>query len=331
MNIKQPPVYDISAWKEVADFALVTPRPLLFITKATEGASFVDRKFVRFFDGMKSIGVARGCFHFHRKADSATVQANNFIRVIRPHITNNDILILDVEEGGETAAQLKAWLDIVRAAFPNNQLMIYSRKNILDPIVMTTAQKEYFRQIPVWTAGYPTFPDLWNYPTGYIPDQSKWGQVWLWQYSDNGIINGIQGSVDLNWIDPIFAAMIEGSPVVPPPPPITGDTNMTWKTLAQVKKYRTPTFDFPTGAVIGAGVTFNVLYKSGDWLALTTGDFVNIMKSGVVAIVEVSAPPPPPPPTTTAVVMDRVDFTITENGISKKYYALNVPLIEEVG
>ena len=32
-------------------------------------------------------------------------------------------------------------------------------KNILDPIVTTTAQKDYLKQIPVWTAGYPANPD----------------------------------------------------------------------------------------------------------------------------------------------------------------------------
>lgn len=250
MLIKKPESYDVSHWKEIPDFALVSPRPLLFITKASEAISFVDGKFVTFFEGMKQIGVVRGAFHFFRKAFDATQQAQHFINTIKPYVTAKDILILDVEEGGETAAQLKTWFEVVRAKYPNNIVLLYSRKNILDPILMflkrlvsnvfgetadrllfgghplnaiqmTTAQREYFKSIPTWVAGYPLNPDLYSsIPSFYIPDQARFGPAWLWQYSDKGQVAGIQGSVDLNLIDPVFLALIDGG--VPPPPPNGG-------------------------------------------------------------------------------------------------------------
>lgn len=217
MKIKQPVCYDTSHWKIVPDFALVFPPPLLVFTKATEGLTMVDATFSRYFADLMQDGIARGAYHFFRKAVDAYKQAKHFCDTVRSQITDADILVLDAEEGGEKASQLWAWFDHARRQFPNNQFLLYSRKNILDPIVMTQAEKDYFKQIPVWTAGYPTFPDLFSKPpAGYIPDQSKFGPVWVWQYSSHGKIEGISGDVDCNWLDPIFAAMLQ--PVQPVPP-----------------------------------------------------------------------------------------------------------------
>jgi GH25 family lysozyme M1 (1,4-beta-N-acetylmuramidase) len=304
MIIKSPPAYDISHWKEVLDFSIISPVPALMITKATEGTFYTDDKFVRFFNGFTQIGVARGCYHFHRKAYDATAQAQYFINVVRGRITNNDLLILDVEEGGETATQLKQWFDVVRDAFPNNKLMIYSRKNILDPIVMTVAQKEFFRAIPVWVAGYPTFPDSWNYPAGYIPDQTKWGEVILWQYSDKGTVTGMQGSVDLNWIEPAFAVSLGAQVTIPPIDlPIGGTTmNGTAKTLASKVKLWSAKLGTATGGYLDANTTFEFTEQSGTWLKLINGNWTNCGSSFqyITVLTQPSAVTPPPvnPPAT---------------------------------
>lgn len=231
MIIKSPPFYDVSHWKSIPDFYKVSPRPLLFGTKATEGTSLVDSKFVTFFDGMKSIGVHRLAYHFHRKALTAYDQARHFINTVRPYITQKDIIALDVEEGGETAAQLKKWFEYVMAEFPNNEYWIYSRKNLLDPISMflklildetliqpalnsiqmTLAERDFFtKKTKTWVAGYPTNPDLYtSVPSFYIPDQTKWGPVAAWQYSAKGQITGIVGEVDLNWMSPQLIASLQ--------------------------------------------------------------------------------------------------------------------------
>ena len=222
MIIKQPCCFDISHWKEILDFKLVDPRPTLFITKATEGTSIVDAKFPRFFAGMREIGVHRGVYHFNRKALDAVRQAQHFCNTIRP-VVSSDILILDMEEGGEKAPQLWAWFEYVKRAFPNNLLMIYSTAGLLNAIAMTAAEKEYFRQIPTWAAGYPWFPDLFSsVPGGYIPDQSKWGPVYLWQYSEHGKVTGIQGDVDLNWISASLISLLDDAVILPPITPIGG-------------------------------------------------------------------------------------------------------------
>lgn len=212
MNIKTPPVYDVSHWKEIPDFKAITPRPFLVLTKATEGVSYVDPTFVRYMAGMREIGCHRGAYHFHRKMYDGRGQARHFLSVVNSYADDNTILILDVEEGGEDIGQLWAWFETVRANRPRNRLMIYSRKNILDPIQMSQGEADYFRRIPVWTAGYPGgVDDINEPPADYIPNQTRWGPVVLWQYTDSGRVTGISGDVDCNWISPTFAAILGGT------------------------------------------------------------------------------------------------------------------------
>jgi GH25 family lysozyme M1 (1,4-beta-N-acetylmuramidase) len=227
MITKEPPVYDISHWKDVSDFNAIRPRPLLIITKATEDVSFVDGDFVRFMQGIKDAGIHRGCYHFHRKAFDGGRQAEHFIRVVENHIDDKTLLILDVEEGDEEASSLWEWFETVRRRFPNNRLMLYSSRRILDTIGMTFAERVYFRFIPTWIAGYPFFPDdFQTIPNFYVPDPTRFGTPWLWQYSEKGQIEGIIGDVDLNWIDPILIGELGEPP--DPLPPTTGD-NMYFK------------------------------------------------------------------------------------------------------
>lgn len=203
--VKLPPVYDISHWKEVLDFNLITPKPIMMITKATEGIYLKDSKFIRFFDGMKKAGYHRGAYHFNRKFYSGVDQAKFFLNTIRSYIDDKTILILDVEEGGEKASELLDWFNYIYTYAPNNDVLLYSRRNILEAMNMTSSQKESFKKIKTWIAGYPYNPDLYeSIPSFYIPDQTRFGEVVLWQYNEHGQIEGIQGDTDLNWISPEY-------------------------------------------------------------------------------------------------------------------------------
>lgn len=244
MIIKEPVVIDISHYEPIENYAALSPRPAMMIAKATEGATFKDDWFLRHMAGAAQIGAVRGAYHFHRKAVSAAAQVKNFCDTVRPIISKRDVIILDVEEGGETAAQLMAWYEGVMAQFPDNPYWIYSRKNLLDPIAMvlgifsqramearierenllsaiqmTLAERTFFRTKlqASWTAGYPANPDLYDSPpASYIPDQTKWPPVKVWQYTDKGRLAGLAENVDLNWMDKAYLASLGGA-VEPPP------------------------------------------------------------------------------------------------------------------
>lgn len=217
MLIKQPVCYDVSHWKEIPDFNALNPRPVLMITKATEcypGAPFnntTDPTFGTYMTGMRRAGIRRGAFHFFRRQYDALRQAKHFVGVVSQYITPDDILALDFEEGGETAAQLLIFLEYVRYSFPMNIIMNYSRANIMNNIQMTAAQRERMTGYPSWVAGYPYDPDQYEaVPSFYVPDPSRWGVVWLWQYTDRASVDGISGGVDANWMHSTLQKLIGG-------------------------------------------------------------------------------------------------------------------------
>jgi GH25 family lysozyme M1 (1,4-beta-N-acetylmuramidase) len=309
-----PLCVDVSHWKEVPDFNLVNPRPLLFITKATEaypgsGYNHTDEKFIRFATGMQEIGCVRGFYHFNRRLLDARKQAEHFINVIsKIDILSTDVLILDIEEGGERAPQLWAWHETVRKAFPNNLRMNYSRANILNPIAMTESEREYFKKIWTWTAGYPFFPDLYStVPGSYVPDQSKWGPAGMWQYSAHGAVTGIQGDVDLNWMSPAFIDLLGTVE--------TGEITMAsfvgkctttakvWRGIGGERVYP----DVWVGAPIRADGEQTV---SGVKYLHLTSPIMGWSKAVWYEYRQETTPPPPPPPPTTT----KTPFTLAVSG-----------------
>jgi GH25 family lysozyme M1 (1,4-beta-N-acetylmuramidase) len=224
MIIKDPVCYDVSHWKIIPNFKVIVPIPALMLTKATEGVDYVDPTFGEYFTAMRDAGFARGAYHFFRKAQDPLKQAQHFVSTVAQYATSDDILVLDFEEGGETAAQIIVFLGYVNSRFPLNIIMNYSRKNLMDAMPMTQAQRDILTGYPVWVAGYPDNADLFaSVPAGYIPDQTKWGPVWLWQYSSHGAVYGIDGSVDCNWIHPTLYRLISGE-IAPP----NGEQMTTW-------------------------------------------------------------------------------------------------------
>ena len=292
MIIKEPAVYDVSHWKEILDFTKVNPRPFLFITKATEGTGFVDSKFVRFFRGMASIGVFRGAYHFNRKAYDPQAQAKHFCDTVRPELVNSDLVILDIEEGGEIAAKLITWFQYVRAQFPKNIMVIYSRKNILDVIPMTQTQKDYFRNnVVTWTAGYPTNPDMYSVvPSFYVPDQTKYAPVGLWQYSEKGVVAGIDGAVDLNWISEELKTRIGG--VVTPPPP--GDKMTYLEAVGNAYMKTGDAKSYPNAQINGVNqfvITGDIIETSERSAANGYSKISRIWRGGQQAANEIELPP----------------------------------------
>lgn len=264
---------------------------------------------------MMEIGVARGAYHFARKSLDAVKQAKHFVDTIsQMDILPTDILILDAEETGQVASFLWAWFEYVRKVFPQNMLMLYSSKRLLDPIIMTAAEKEYFKKIPIWTAGYPYFPDTFNtIPSGYIPDRTKYGEPYLWQYSEKGIIAGIQGSVDLNYITPEFLSLLGNNAV-------TGENMAIWKGTAKTVAKVWKDVGLQQVTQIPAGETVSgdgeKIAAGTKYLHVTTPRYFGWTKAEWLNYsyppVPEPEPEPEPIPTGTVSVTHRID--IYENG-----------------
>lgn len=162
--------------------------------KATEGGDLLDPAFKSHWRGAGSAGVARGAYHFYYFCTTPEVQAQWFIRNV-PRTAGALPPVLDMEWNpfSPTCAhrrpsarvvqdEMRRWLKIVTAHYGQR------------PIIYTTPR--FFRENELDRfKGY----EFWLRTTAKPPRETFAGQSWrFWQYSATGLIDGVDGEVDLN-------------------------------------------------------------------------------------------------------------------------------------
>lgn len=154
--------------------------------KATEGATHKQHRYRANIENARKHGVKVGSYHFLSTTSSIQNQFENFISMAKPE--EQDLIpLLDVEtHSGWSAKQLQDSVKLFCALLED----YYGCK----PMIYTNVS--YFNTL----LGY----DFKNYPL-FIARYSKsepqlnFGAKWiLWQFSDKGVINGIDASVDLS-------------------------------------------------------------------------------------------------------------------------------------
>jgi GH25 family lysozyme M1 (1,4-beta-N-acetylmuramidase) len=196
------PGVDVSYWDAGIDWPKVRATGQRFVfAKATEGDFYSDPTFAASWSGAKTAGLLRGAYHFFRCNVDAKKQAARFIDYVKSVNDNGELPpVLDLESNdGQTKdkviARAKTWLDLVESAFGRKPI-IYSGQYFL---------QDYFSESgggpPAWAKDYP----LWvaQYPNQYIPGMQPylprgWYKWTFWQFSEKGVVNGINADVDLN-------------------------------------------------------------------------------------------------------------------------------------
>jgi GH25 family lysozyme M1 (1,4-beta-N-acetylmuramidase) len=169
------------------------------ITKATEGASFIDAKFTQNMTNGKAAGVVMGAYHFARPTSTvanvttdALDEARFFIKTLHPHLDDGILWpVLDLEDGtalGKT--NLSAWTRVFCQEVERLTTVkpfIYMNRNYaqtyIEPDLIT---------YPLWIAVPNTTPGESDFNLG------PWPEWILQQYSWTGSVPGITGDVDLN-------------------------------------------------------------------------------------------------------------------------------------
>ena len=175
---------DVSSHNGKINFERVSCAGIDFvIIKASEGAAFRDSRFASNYDSAKDNGLAVGAYHFFRFDVDGTLQARNFVETIGDR--DFDLpLVIDVEEHGnpyvflrsKVVRQLRDMVDELTAL--EYRVMIYTNKDGYYKFI-----KDNFDDYPLWLCSLNRRPELdWT----------------IWQYSHWGVVDGIQGDVDLN-------------------------------------------------------------------------------------------------------------------------------------
>lgn len=161
--------------------------PLEFVVmRATMGNKSADKHFDEFWEKAKKHNLIRGAYHFYRADEDPVIQANNFLANVK--LESGDLPpILDIEKipkrktNKKLVEDLKVWCKIVEETYGEKPI-IYTYYHYYKDFL-----KGEFDGYPLWLANYNDVPT----PS---PD-SQWD---FWQFTENGIVHGINTKVDLD-------------------------------------------------------------------------------------------------------------------------------------
>ncbi|MCR9173480.1 MAG: glycoside hydrolase family 25 protein [bacterium] len=152
--------------------------------KATEGTSIVDQKWKVNYQELRKRNVPVGAYHYFKPKVDVAKQAQFFLKHYQPK--QSDLPpVLDVEEESSSDIQLrndvKQWMDIIQKK-TGRQPIIYTNYHMFSTIF-----EPHFRDYTFWIANYSDRPER-------MQDE----RILYWQYTDQGMVPGIEEDVDLN-------------------------------------------------------------------------------------------------------------------------------------
>lgn len=179
---------DVSHYQKEIEWdmvAAVHPVDFAFV-KATEGHDYVDSLFCRNWESLQMHGIRRGAYHFFRAYGCGEEQADNFLSHVEMH--PGDLApVLDIErtDGIDPKIMLeeaRIWLHRVEASLAIKPI-IYTNQHFYDDFLAGQ-----FDDYPLWIARYSQESPL-------LTDGKTWD---IWQYANDGCVDGISQKVDLN-------------------------------------------------------------------------------------------------------------------------------------
>ncbi|CAA7196391.1 glycoside hydrolase family 25 protein [Chryseobacterium potabilaquae] len=192
-NLDKTYGFDISHYQNIEDIQWDSLSvgnkiiPLEFVViRATMGNQNSDKHFNQFWKEAKKHDMIRGAYHFYRADEDPIIQANNFLENVK--LESGDLPpILDIEKvpkrktNQKLIEDLKVWCKIIEEAYGQKPI-IYTYYNYYKDFL-----EEEFQNYPLWLANYNDVPS----PT----PNGSWD---FWQFTENGIVHGINTKVDLD-------------------------------------------------------------------------------------------------------------------------------------
>lgn len=157
--------------------------------KATEGCDYVDPFYPANWRAAKKSAITRGVYHFYSLYKPGVVQADHFLRTVKPE--RGDLpLAVDLEfEPGNKMPPAKKWLLAELADFDKRVFAAYGYFPVY--YLNEDFYRYYFTDRPaknrLWIRGICHKPAIMK-KTGWL----------FWQYCDFGRVEGIGESVDLD-------------------------------------------------------------------------------------------------------------------------------------
>lgn len=166
--------------------------------KATEGVGYIDPNFKMNVIGANSVNLPIGFYHFASLNSKdvitdSTAEAKAFYSATKGYATGLPY-VLDIEKNALnlTPAEVLKWIQnfvLVLQELGIHEVVLYS----YTPFLNTYLPKNHGLGdvMKLWIAQYTNSTPAPKLPNG-------WKNYWLWQYTSDGLVDGITGHVDLN-------------------------------------------------------------------------------------------------------------------------------------
>lgn len=179
---------DISHWQNFPDFTKVKAAGVIaMIHKATEGSSYVDPNRAQNISNAIKAGIQCCTYHWLKPGD-ATDQMRFYLKTVDP--VPGERVVIDYEEDGCTLDDLHEAVAFLLDDSRLLQVTVYSG-HLLKEQLDNDYDEMLANNTDLWLAQYTTGTPTWSDET-----YPAWT---LWQYSESGSVDGIDGSlVDLN-------------------------------------------------------------------------------------------------------------------------------------
>ncbi len=179
-------------WEELSAMTILDDSISFAFIKLTEGTSLVDDQATRNADGAAEEEIRFGFYHFFRPSLDATSQAHFFVEQakefkynLRPVI---DVELTDNYTSTRIVDSVFQFLKIVETE-TGNRPAIYTNESFFNDVF----QNSYLKNEVYWIANYNGECDAMGL-----------NNVFIWQFSDKGTVDGISAKVDLNVAKPEF-------------------------------------------------------------------------------------------------------------------------------
>lgn len=186
-----PLVVDISHWQSKVDFnALKAAGTIGVILKATQDVSYLDNTYIPRNEAALRAGLCTAPYHYLTKGDIVK-QMQFFVNKVVPDPGSR--LIIDYEDKGLVVADLELAVKTLMDLAPDREITVYGANGFLGAQLNGRRNDLLANNTSLWVASYTTAPS----PT-VAGLKGTWPRWSLWQYSQDGIVDGVTGKCDVN-------------------------------------------------------------------------------------------------------------------------------------
>lgn len=181
---------DISHWQGSIDFFKVRqsqPELVGIIMKATEGVSVTDSMYLKNREAAEAAGFSVATYHYFQPGRPEE-QMSHYLAFASP--VAGERVVIDFEEPDCTIEDLICAVDYIHGAMPDLQITVYGASILTEAVEAYEGDLSSLKQTSLWAARFSS--------TEPVIATKVWPTWSLWQFTDSGQVDGIDGDVDMN-------------------------------------------------------------------------------------------------------------------------------------